>query len=94
MTYRQLVYVFKLNPRLMLEQFKVGDFQRHCERIMRHPADKVSEALDKAIKIHGDTHARLYYIKVVHDILLEMEKKDFSKPVAPNVKEVMKEMFK
>lgn len=89
MTLGQLKFIFELNGKLLIEQFKHLEFKRHCDRIMRHPADRVSEALRQAIELCGNDKPRLYYIKVVHDILLDLEKKEFNKPMALSMKDIM-----
>ena len=93
MTYKQLIRIFELNPRIMLDATNASEFDRHCKRIMRHPADLVLKSIQDAVKIYGNDKPRLYYIKAVHDILLSLEKQSFNKPVAQNVKEVLKGMF-
>jgi len=92
MTLNQFKFIFELNGKILIENWRKLEFKRHCERIMRHPAERVHEALQKAVKLVGNDKPRLYYIKMVHDILLELEKKEFQKPMGLSMKSIMNGM--
>ena len=97
MTPRQLIYNFNLNTKIFIKEWNDKsangrDFRRHCERIMRFPADMVAQALDESRKIWGDKPP-FWHIKTVHDILIDLEKKQFQAPMTPTAKQALRSLL-